>query len=112
MFPQNYILIKCVCFIRYDPNADLPTDIDTEQDRVIFIKSVAQFMVTKYFSIICLPLHIYGNFTRAIDDTRLGFVNSSCKVLMIAIFSGTGSLINAKCFFTDILTRQLRHILS
>lgn len=32
---------------RYDPNADLPTDIDTEQDRVIFIKSVAQFMATK-----------------------------------------------------------------
>lgn len=31
---------------RYDPNADLPTDIDTEQDRVIFIKSVAQFMVS------------------------------------------------------------------
>lgn len=32
---------------RYDPNADLPTDIDTEQDRVIFIKSMAQFMATK-----------------------------------------------------------------
>ncbi|XP_046856728.1 clusterin-associated protein 1-like [Xenia sp. Carnegie-2017] len=32
---------------RYDPNADMPTDIDTEQDRVIFIKSVAQFMATK-----------------------------------------------------------------
>lgn len=23
---------------RYDPNADLPADVDTEQDRVIFIK--------------------------------------------------------------------------
>ncbi|XP_022084775.1 clusterin-associated protein 1-like [Acanthaster planci] len=32
---------------RYDPNADIPTDTDTEQDRVIFIKSVAQFMATK-----------------------------------------------------------------
>ncbi|XP_013381095.1 clusterin-associated protein 1 [Lingula anatina] len=32
---------------RYDPNADLPLDVDTEQDRVIFIKSVAQFMATK-----------------------------------------------------------------
>ena len=31
---------------RYDPTADLPTDIDTEQDRVIFIKSTAQFMVS------------------------------------------------------------------
>ncbi|XP_078611034.1 clusterin-associated protein 1-like [Branchiostoma floridae x Branchiostoma japonicum] len=32
---------------RYEPNADLPMDVDTEQDRVIFIKSVAQFMATK-----------------------------------------------------------------
>jgi len=32
---------------RYDPNADLPGDIDTEQDRVLFIKAVAQFMATK-----------------------------------------------------------------
>ncbi|XP_074647705.1 clusterin-associated protein 1-like [Tubulanus polymorphus] len=32
---------------RYDPNEDLPSDVDTEQDRVIFIKSVAQFMATK-----------------------------------------------------------------
>ncbi|CAH1794147.1 unnamed protein product [Owenia fusiformis] len=32
---------------RYDPNADIPSDTDTEQDRVIFIKSVAQFMATK-----------------------------------------------------------------
>lgn len=30
---------------RYDPTADLPTDLDTEQDRVIFIKSTAQFLV-------------------------------------------------------------------
>ncbi|KAK3089746.1 hypothetical protein FSP39_006164 [Pinctada imbricata] len=32
---------------RYDPNADIPGDTDTEQDRVIFIKSVAEFMATK-----------------------------------------------------------------
>ncbi|KAL8597453.1 Clusterin-associated protein 1 [Nucella lapillus] len=32
---------------RYDPNADIHPDIDTEQDRVIFIKSVAEFMATK-----------------------------------------------------------------
>ena len=32
---------------RYDPTADITNDIDTEQDRVIFIKSAAQFMSTK-----------------------------------------------------------------
>ena len=34
------------CLCRYDPSADLPTEVDTEQDRVIFIKSIAQFMVS------------------------------------------------------------------
>eukprot|EP00039_Didymoeca_costata_P030795 m.31394 g.31394 ORF g.31394 m.31394 type:complete len:404 (-) comp8313_c0_seq1:387-1598(-) len=32
---------------RYDPNSTIPTDIDTEQDRVLFIKAVAQFMATQ-----------------------------------------------------------------
>ncbi|XP_068717617.1 clusterin-associated protein 1 homolog [Montipora capricornis] len=32
---------------RYDPNVELPSDVDTEQDRVLFIKSLAQFMATK-----------------------------------------------------------------
>ncbi|XP_051789989.1 clusterin-associated protein 1 homolog isoform X1 [Erpetoichthys calabaricus] len=32
---------------RYEPQTDIPTDIDTEQDRVFFIKAVAQFMATK-----------------------------------------------------------------
>ncbi|XP_050716808.1 clusterin-associated protein 1-like isoform X2 [Eriocheir sinensis] len=32
---------------RFDPKADLPTDTDTEQDRVIFVRSVAQFMAGK-----------------------------------------------------------------
>ncbi|XP_039258244.2 clusterin-associated protein 1-like [Styela clava] len=32
---------------RYDPNVTLPTDTDTEQDRVIFIKSSSQFVATK-----------------------------------------------------------------
>ncbi|XP_052266545.1 clusterin-associated protein 1-like isoform X2 [Dreissena polymorpha] len=32
---------------RYDPSADVPGDTDTEQDRIIFIKSVAEFMATK-----------------------------------------------------------------
>lgn len=31
---------------RYDPMADLPSDVDTEQDRIIFIKSTAQFLVS------------------------------------------------------------------
>ncbi|XP_076366204.1 clusterin-associated protein 1-like isoform X2 [Tachypleus tridentatus] len=31
---------------RYDPNSDAPTDVDTEQDRVIFIKYVVQFMLS------------------------------------------------------------------
>lgn len=32
---------------RYDPHVDLPTEIDTEADRILFVKSVAQFMATK-----------------------------------------------------------------
>ncbi|XP_003383332.3 PREDICTED: clusterin-associated protein 1 homolog [Amphimedon queenslandica] len=32
---------------RYDPTAEIVTDVDTEQDRVLFIKSAAQFMSTK-----------------------------------------------------------------
>lgn len=32
---------------RYDPTSDIPTDVDTEQDRVIFIKSAAHLMATK-----------------------------------------------------------------
>ena len=38
-------------YCRYDPMADLPSDVDTEQDRVIFIQSLAQFMVTAHKSI-------------------------------------------------------------
>uniref|UniRef100_A0A1A8LDU5 Clusterin associated protein 1 n=3 Tax=Nothobranchius TaxID=28779 RepID=A0A1A8LDU5_9TELE len=32
---------------RYDPHSDIPTDVDTESDRIFFIKAVAQFMATK-----------------------------------------------------------------
>nr|XP_021147545.1 clusterin-associated protein 1 isoform X5 [Columba livia] len=32
---------------RYEPQTDIPPDVDTEQDRVFFIKAVAQFMATK-----------------------------------------------------------------
>ncbi|KAM7151327.1 clusterin-associated protein 1 isoform 2-T2 [Macrochelys suwanniensis] len=32
---------------RYEPHTDVPSDVETEQDRVFFIKAVAQFMATK-----------------------------------------------------------------
>ncbi|MEQ2295138.1 Clusterin-associated protein 1 [Ameca splendens] len=32
---------------RYEPHIDIPTDVDTESDRIFFIKAVAQFMATK-----------------------------------------------------------------
>lgn len=32
---------------RYDPNIEIPADIDTEQDRIIFVRSVAQLLATK-----------------------------------------------------------------
>ena len=34
-----------IFFFRYDPNTDIPMDVEYENDRVLFIKSVAQFMV-------------------------------------------------------------------
>jgi len=33
-------------FYRYEPQTDIPPDVETEQDRVFFIKAVAQFMVS------------------------------------------------------------------
>lgn len=45
---QSFFKIKNCLYIslyRYDPNVELPMDVDTDQDRVLFIKSVAQFMV-------------------------------------------------------------------
>jgi len=32
---------------RFEPSADLPSEVDTEQDRVILIRTVVQFMATK-----------------------------------------------------------------
>uniref|UniRef100_A0A3P9NRG0 Clusterin associated protein 1 n=1 Tax=Poecilia reticulata TaxID=8081 RepID=A0A3P9NRG0_POERE len=32
---------------RYEPRVDIPTDVDTESDRIFFIKAVVQFMATK-----------------------------------------------------------------
>lgn len=34
--------------LRYEPTMDIPTDISTETDRVLFIKAVAEFMVTLF----------------------------------------------------------------
>ncbi|RUS89720.1 hypothetical protein EGW08_002538 [Elysia chlorotica] len=47
--PNFKLVYECLTWLmkRYDPNADVMFDIDTEQDRVIFIKSVAEFMATK-----------------------------------------------------------------
>ena len=32
---------------QYDPDADIPTETDTAEDRVIFVKSCAQFMALR-----------------------------------------------------------------
>ena len=56
---------------RYDPLAGLPTDTDTEQDRVIFIKSIAQFMVRKFYTnILCADIcSIISVFCRQVKRT-------------------------------------------
>ncbi|XP_009873576.1 PREDICTED: clusterin-associated protein 1 [Apaloderma vittatum] len=46
----NFMLVSEVLLWlvkRYDPQADIPPDVETEQDRVFFIKAVAEFMATK-----------------------------------------------------------------
>ncbi|XP_063199706.1 clusterin-associated protein 1 isoform X3 [Chroicocephalus ridibundus] len=46
----NFMLVSEVLLWlvkRYEPQADIPPDVETEQDRVFFIKAVAQFMATK-----------------------------------------------------------------
>ncbi|KAM7039133.1 clusterin-associated protein 1 isoform 3-T3 [Acridotheres tristis] len=46
----NFMLVSEVLLWlvkRYEPQSDIPGDVDTEQDRVFFIKAVAQFMATK-----------------------------------------------------------------
>ncbi len=37
---------------RYEPQMDIPTDVDTESDRIFFIKAVAQFMVRTFLAFI------------------------------------------------------------
>ncbi|KFP03117.1 Clusterin-associated protein 1, partial [Calypte anna] len=46
----NFMLVSEVLLWlvrRYEPQTDIPSDVETEQDRVFFIKAVAQFMATK-----------------------------------------------------------------
>lgn len=43
---------------RYEPQMEIPSDVDTESDRVFFIKAVAQFMVNY---IIVLIIFIFVN---------------------------------------------------
>lgn len=44
-FKSRFCSVKLFNCFRYDPNCELPLDVETEQDRVLFIKAVAQFMV-------------------------------------------------------------------
>lgn len=43
-------LLTCLLFLslseRYEPQTDIPSDVETEQDRVFFIKAIAQFLVS------------------------------------------------------------------
>ncbi|NWS20684.1 CLUA1 protein, partial [Pachyramphus minor] len=46
----NFMLVSEVLLWlvkRYEPQTDIPADVETEQDRVFFIKAVTQFMATK-----------------------------------------------------------------
>ncbi|VEL30928.1 unnamed protein product [Protopolystoma xenopodis] len=47
--PNFYLVAEILRWLatRYDSDADLPTTLDTEQDRVIFVKSAAHFIATK-----------------------------------------------------------------
>lgn len=47
--PNFPLVVEILAWLiqRYDPTADISTDIETEQDRVIFIKSATQLMATK-----------------------------------------------------------------
>ncbi|NXR51724.1 CLUA1 protein, partial [Hippolais icterina] len=49
-YTPNFMLVSEVLLWlvkRYEPQSDIPANVETEQDRVFFIKAVAQFMATK-----------------------------------------------------------------
>ena len=44
----NFVLVSDILYWlvqRYDPNVDIPDSIATEQDRIVFLKSIAQLVV-------------------------------------------------------------------
>lgn len=59
---MEYFLPFILCVVRlfllhrYEPTVDIPTDISTETDRVLFIKAVAEFMVTLFCELAVLYL--------------------------------------------------------
>lgn len=46
--PFIFCIVHFFLLRRYEPTMDIPTDISTETDRVLFIKAVAEFMVTLF----------------------------------------------------------------
>eukprot|EP00039_Didymoeca_costata_P030796 m.31400 g.31400 ORF g.31400 m.31400 type:complete len:117 (-) comp8313_c0_seq2:1304-1654(-) len=72
---------------RYDPNSTIPTDIDTEQDRVLFIKAVAQFMATQASislntkKIYRADGHAVKELLKVIEGSQLNFYQA-CKKTM------------------------------
>lgn len=48
--PFIFCVVHLFLLHRYEPTMDIPTDISTETDRVLFIKAVAEFMVTFFTS--------------------------------------------------------------
>ncbi|XP_060028485.1 clusterin-associated protein 1 isoform X2 [Erinaceus europaeus] len=47
--PNFFLVSEVLLWLvkRYEPQTDIPSELETEQDRVFFIKAIAQFMATK-----------------------------------------------------------------
>lgn len=50
-----------VSYSRYEPQMEIPSDVDTESDRVFFIKAVAQFMVN-YIIVLIIIIFVHLDF--------------------------------------------------
>lgn len=70
---------------RFEPSADLPSEVDTEQDRVILIRTVVQFMATKAH-IKLNPKKLYQS-----DGYSVKELLKVTSVLYSAMKSNTGS---------------------
>uniref|UniRef100_A0A8C8U5V6 Clusterin associated protein 1 n=1 Tax=Peromyscus maniculatus bairdii TaxID=230844 RepID=A0A8C8U5V6_PERMB len=55
---------------RYEPQTDIPSDIETEQDRVFFIKAIAQFMVKWQLNACWIMRILYLQFSFQIADLK------------------------------------------